>query len=185
MGGRLALVCALGACLAMLGACGGGSSPSPRTARAVGDAVEQTCGQGFEPTAEMRGDIVDGRYVDIGPLTLLDFRELAATRPIGAGSLKVLVIATPGASVKVTIDSRDRARAGFLRGPATDVNPLPPDAKPVFRIAGCSDRRLSKRSRAYEMTWAVSSAGCVHFTVTEIGAETYRRAMPFGGRADC
>jgi hypothetical protein len=185
MGGRLALLSALGASLATLAGCGGQSVSPPSTAQTTVDAVELTCAQGFEPTASMRRDIIRQRFVDIGPLTLISFRQLASSRPIGASSLKVLVIATPGASIRVTIDRRDRARAGFLRSYATDVDPLPVDAKPELRIAGCSSGRLSRRSRAYEMTWAVATPGCVHFAVTEVGADTYRRAMPFGGAQRC
>jgi hypothetical protein len=179
--GLAAVVFAVGG----LAACGGGSSSSPRPAQTTADAVELTCGQGFEPTAEMRRDIVRGKFVDIGPLTLLDFRELASRLPIGDSSLKVVVIATPGASVTVTIDPRDRARAGFLRFYATDVDPLPIDAKPEFRIDGCSRGSLARRSRSYEMTWAVATPGCVHFTVTEVGVGVHRAAMPFGGKNDC
>jgi hypothetical protein len=161
------------------GACGGEDKPAITDASDA-RTVRVTCTQSFAPTAPMRQAIIDGQYVDIGPLTLVQFRELAARRPIDARSLKVLVIATPGEAITVTIDARDRARAGFLRFPATDVNPLPVDAKPRFQIAGCPEGRRSRRSLAYEMTWAVALPGCVRFTVEDAAGAT-RAAFAFGG----
>src|SRR5436190_1321800 len=79
-------------------ACGGKASPTPH---ADTRAVRVTCEDSFSPTAGMRSAIVALKYADIGPLTLVGFRQLAAQRPFRARSLKVLVIATPGATVKV------------------------------------------------------------------------------------
>ena len=182
MGGRFVLLSTLGACLVLLGACGDKpSAPQPAPA----DVVRVTCDSSFEPTAAMRTAIERQEYVDIGPLTLVRFRQMAAERPFQPTVLKVLVIATPSSSVRITIAGGDRSRAGFVRAPVTDVSPLPAGAKPKFDISGCSRGRLGRRSLAYQMLWAVASPGCVHFTVTEKGAATTPASIRFGGTKRC
>jgi hypothetical protein len=182
MSGRVALLPALGACLALLGACG---DKAPRRSPAPGDAVRVSCTDSFEPTAAMRAAIERQEYVDIGPLTMVRLREMAAQRPFQPTVLKVLVIATPSSSVRVTIARADRSRAGFVSAPATNTSSLPAGAKPEFEIAGCAEGRLSRRSLAYRMLWAVASPGCVHFTVTENGAATTAAAVRFGDTKRC
>jgi hypothetical protein len=180
---RETVATALCAIAVALAACGGDSKPAGNAATDA-QTVRVSCDQSFATTIPMRDAIVDGEYVDIGPLTLVRFRQLAAQRPIAARSLKVLVIATPGEAITVTIDARDRSRAGFLPGPAANVNPLPADAKPRFQIEGCTEGRRSRRSLGYVMTWAVASPGCVRFRVAEAD-ETTRAAFPFGTQRSC
>jgi hypothetical protein len=123
--------------------------------------------------------------VTVGPVTLLNVKQLATIRITGRGSVKIRTLVRPQTAVTIAIGQSARGTAGFV--PMTNAGEAGIDAsRPILHLEGCDGVPPSEQAIrgladvGFPVFVAATTKSCVPIEITPDGGPTRRVVVSFG-----